>query len=160
MKNLIKMAVCLIAFCALLTSCSKVIRSHRDFMDDLKTKTDLVRVFGYPFQYTETSDTTKWLYNLTEQKQTTQSNPNPIRTSNTFSNSKKVEKFDTIDKYLEVTFLDDSVISSNVSGIKYTIRKPQTLKTVLLVGAILAGTGIAIFLLSYDTDWLQGVTIF
>ena len=149
MKSCLKIIACLTAVAVLFCSCSKMVRSHQTFMNNLKTKADVTHYFGYPSQYQELGETSRWLYDLRKQKRTSQRNPNPIKTDHEFEEAKKVQEFDYFDKYLEVTFKNDSVVNSNTVGVKYTLRKPQPLKTVLFVVGIL-GIGIGLMALFYE----------
>lgn len=146
MKSCLNTIASVTAVAVLFSSCSRVIQRHESFMNNLKTKSDVTYHFGYPAQYQELGDTSRWFYDMQEQKIISQRNPNPIKTPHGFEQAEKVDKFYYADKYLEITFIKDSVLNSTVAGVNYTLRKPQTLNTVLLVVGIL---GVAALLL-YD----------
>ena len=138
MKKLQKTIVILTALSILFSSCSKLIHSHQEFMETLKTKNDVTSHFGIPDQYQELGDTTRWLYDLTDQKKLSPGNPDPVSLGSNNKESKKMNALLYPSKFLYIAFKKDSVIKSVSREVNFSLRKPQPWKTVIL------GTGISV----------------
>jgi len=150
MKTYLKLTFCFTAVYVLFSSCSQVIRRHQDFMDALKTKSDVLQHFGYPNQYRIQDETTEWLYQLDNQNKITASNPEPASKKLNTTEGLKVEHFEDLnDKYVLITFENDSVIGQKSQGVNFSIRKVRPLESVLLGAGLTVALAFGVFAIAY-----------
>lgn len=138
MKQLQKTIAILAALCILFSSCSKLIHSHQEFMETLKTKNDVTSHFGIPDQYQEVADTTKWLYDLNDQQKLTPGNAEPVSLTIQNKEPKKMNALLYPPKFLYIAFKKDSVIKLASREVNFKLRKPQPWRTVALLSGIFA----------------------
>ena len=153
MKNYLKLIVCFL-LCVLFGACSKLIQKHEDFINNLKTKSDVVRLFGYPNQYRNQGSTVAWLYIIKKQKKMTRQDPSPLFLKLKADEGEQVQDFhDVKGKYVLITLQDDLVVDKRSEGVDFTTRKPRPILSILLGAGLGLGVAFGLFAIAYSGGW-------
>ena len=124
-----------------LCSCSKVIYTNDQVMNDFKTKESIVKRFGMPDEKRTTEDAEEWLYRFDRSNMSI----NQSAASNANSKTVNVANFIIYKKY--VIFRIDqhgSVLSWQCEGVDFTKRKPNPLATIALIVLLAGGIGLIV----------------
>lgn len=145
MKNHTRIIACFTAICVLVSSCSKLVHSHEDFMDRLNTKNDVFQHLGYPDQFRDQNNMSEWLYKLDDQKKLTTKNPEPVSKKRNTGEGEKVGQFDELKgKYVLITFKNDTVTNKQTQGVDFALKRTRVIASILAG----AGLGLGILILS------------
>jgi hypothetical protein len=111
-----------------LFSCSKVIYTNEQVMNDFKTKESIVKKFGMPDEKRTGEDAEEWLYKYNR------SNSFTDHSITKFPNTINVINFGMYKRYIIFNMdLHGNVLSWQCEGVDFTERKPDPGKTIALV---------------------------
>ena len=130
MKNLIT-GIAILSMLSLF-SCSKVILTHEQVMDQYMTKPDVMKRFGIPTEKMTKDSTEEWLYRYDSYNTVTQHSVEEYHNTQTVS----VTEFNRYNRYLIFTFdLKGNVIRKDFKGVDLTVKKKDPVATVALITA-------------------------
>jgi hypothetical protein len=139
MKNLIT-GIAILSMLSLF-SCTKVIYTHEQVLNQYMAKPDVIKRFGIPTEKVTKDSTEEWLYRYDSYNTITQHSIEEYHNTQTAS----VTEFNRYKRYLIFTFdLKGNVIRNDFQGVDLSIKKKNTVATIALITAgaavILGGT--------------------
>jgi hypothetical protein len=158
----IRIANALLAIMVLLTSCTKTVYSHKDFMEQFRTKDQVVRQFGVPYKKGEDGDYTEYVYdfghtvvgmgykNSNTNASVTDDGNSIYGRSNT--NGYGGVRYDELNRHVRFVFDNrNNVVSYETQGVDFSKKKTAVGRTILLF-TLSIGAGIALAFLTSSTD--------
>src|SRR6202000_3084639 len=130
MKNLIT-GMAILSMLSLF-SCTKVIYTHEQVLDQYMSKTEVMKRFGIPTEKMTKDSTEEWLYRYDSYNTITQHSVEEYHNTQTAT----VTEFNRYKRYLIFTFdLKGSVIRNDFQGVDLTVKKKDPVATVALITA-------------------------
>ncbi len=136
-----------------LTSCTKVIYTHNNYMQSFKTKQDLIKTFGLPTQKRQEDTYTEWLYDYgriainsgTNTNLFNSNLPNATTVNGEYTNIIKEEN-----RFVKF-ILDENnnIVSYTSTGVNFTKKKKNVLATLLVTTSVIVG-GFGLLILSSE----------
>jgi hypothetical protein len=141
MKNLIK-GMAIISILSLF-SCTKVIYTHEQVLNNYQTKKDVMKRFGMPTEKRMIDSAEAWLYRFDRKDSFTKHSVDEYQNVKTAT----VTDFNRYKRYLIFVFdRKGNVIRNDFQGVDLAVKKKDTGATIVLiatgVGVILGGTAI------------------
>lgn len=154
MKKLTLGFVMLVAILSM-SSCSKIVYTHEQVMQNYHTKQEVIKQFGWPDEKREVQGTTEWAYNGDSiSKHGTPGTWSVADSLNT--KTLTVDTFTDYPKYIKFTFnAQGAVIKWDSHGVSLAKRKSNPVGTVLVVIGSVAAALSLIGLLLINLDNLQ-----
>ena len=130
MKNLIN-GIAVLSMLSLF-SCTKVIYTHEQVLDQYMSKTEVMKRFGIPTEKMTKDSTEEWLYRYDSYNTITQHSVEEYHNTQTAT----VTEFNRYKRYLIFTFdLKGNVIRNDFQGVDLTVKKKDPVATVALITA-------------------------
>ena len=130
MKNLIT-GIAILSMLSLF-SCTKVIYTHEQVLNQYMAKPDVLKRFGIPTEKLTKDSTEEWLYRYDGYNTITQHSVEEYHNTQTVS----VTEFNRYKRYLIFTFdLKGNVIRNDFQGVDLTVKKKDPVATIALITA-------------------------